>query len=107
MDRLENHRKAVAAPKVAVKIDVAAEDIRELDRDSVGDPCGVGCGKKGGLDLARFHLDAASQLDLLLEGLKAVTDAVEREHRVPVGEIPQRPQLAGIVDLGLNRRPRD
>jgi len=104
MNCLENHRKTVAAPKIAVKIDLPAEDISELDRDSIGNPRSVSCCKKRGPDLARFHLDTACQLDLLLEGLEAFAETVEPEHRIPVGEIRERPELAGIIDLGPKGR---
>src|SRR5262249_12124418 len=101
-DRFIDYREAVALTKVSVKIHVAAKNIGELDRDAVRDPCGVARSKKGRLDLARFHLDLPHQLDLLLERLETFANAVERQDRVPFGEVPERSQPAVLIDLGLH-----
>src|SRR5882672_1883486 len=89
MEGLEDGREAIAAAKVPVKIDVAAKYVRELHRDSVRNSRRIGRSEERSLDLARFHLDSARQLDLLLESLKAFADAIEREHRVLFREIPK------------------
>ncbi len=55
---LVDHREAVAAAKVLVEIDVAAEDVGELQRDEIRQPGGVGRREKRGADLAGRHLPA-------------------------------------------------
>ena len=53
-----DHGEAVAAAQVVVEVDVAAEDIGELQRHRIGKVAGVGSGEQRRFDLARRHLPA-------------------------------------------------
>ena len=103
VEGLENDPETVPAAQIAMKIHVAPKNVRQLDRNAIRNPRGIGRREERGLDPARFHLYSARHIRLLLESAESVAHAIRREKRVPVGEERYRAQPADFVDFCLNR----
>src|SRR5215831_10201317 len=101
-----NDSESISATKIAVKVQIAAENVGKLDCDVVGNSRSIRGGEQRRPDLARLHLDSASQFDRFVESLETFSDAVEREQRISLGEVPERAQLAALIDLRLDDRSR-
>jgi hypothetical protein len=106
MEALEHDCKMVAMAQITVKIDLACEDIGDLGRDIVRDPCRIGRSKKRGRDFARPHLDFALRLDPILERDETAAESVDRNNRVAPGKKRERPQFAAVVDFRAHRHAR-
>ena len=70
IDGFVDDGEAVALAQIAMKIDVAAENVRQLRRHRVRNSRGVRCPEQGKADLGRFHEDLGFERQGLLRGGK-------------------------------------
>jgi hypothetical protein len=103
VEHLVEDREPVAAPQVAMEVDVAGEDVGDLHRHAVRQPHVVRGGEERRADLALLQVDAADKLGGLVDDTEALAVPREAEDRGFARDEPQLEELTEVARARVHR----